>query len=329
MRAVFARAFGSIDSVEIADLPDPSPGPGEVLIQVTAAGVNFPDLLVIQGLYQNKPPLPFIPGKEAAGTVLAVGEGVTTCKPGDRVLTMIEYGCWCQRLVAPQSCVFVIPDSMDLVDASAFALIHQTAYFALVVRGGLKAGEWVLVTGAAGGVGLACVQLAHALGAKVVAGVSTPEKAALAKAAGADAVIDLSVPNLKDAIRDQVRTATDGHGADIICEVVGGDVFDGAIRALAWSGRMVVLGFAGGRIPSVSANYVLVKNISVIGMHWSDYRDGHPHIMRAAQDHMFQLFEQGKLPAPRPTLYALEDVTQAMHQLKDRVVVGKVAIDLR
>jgi NADPH:quinone reductase len=326
MKAVMASVLGAIEDLSVVDLPDPAPGPGEVLVAVRAAGVNYPDLLVVQGRYQNRPPLPFIPGKEAAGIVLAVGPGVDGCREGDRVLAFVEYGAYCEKLVTPASSCFVIPHEMDIVEAAAFGLAYQTAYFALVERANLKAGETVLVTGAAGGVGLACVQLAHALGARVIAAVSSFEKAELARSAGADAVIDLSPGNLRDFIRDEVRALTDGKGADVVCEIVGGDVFDGAIRAVAWSGRLVVLGFAGGRIPSISANYVLVKNIAVMGMHWSDYRDWHPQTMRRAQDALFKLYQQGKLRTEISGRYPIDHVTQALAMLRDRQVRGKVVL---
>lgn len=328
MKAVLARAFGPIENLTVAEAPEPAAGPGEVLIEVAAAGVNFPDLLVIGGKYQIAQDPPFIPGKEASGIVLAIGDGVTTCRPGDRVLVMIECGTYCQRLVAPAANVFVLPEAMHLVAAGAFALTYQTAHFALVERAATRQGETVLVTGAAGGVGLACVALAKALGARVIAGVGSPEKGRVASAAGADHVIDLSGGNLRDSIREQVFAVTQGKGADVICEVVGADVFDGALRALAWSGRLVVLGFAGGRIPSIPANYILVKNITVTGLHWSDYREWHPERMRAAQADLFRLWEAGKLPIAIAGRYPMERVVEALSQLRDRKVLGKVVLTM-
>ncbi len=326
MKAVLASVLGAVDDLTLQELPDPQPGPGQVLMAVVAAGVNYPDLLVVEGRYQNRPPLPFIPGKEAAGIVLALGSGVDSCRVGDRVLAFVEYGAYCEKLLTPASSCFVLPDAMDIVEAAAFGLAYQTAYFALVERAAMKAGETVLVTGAAGGVGLACVQLARALGGRVIAAVSSPEKAALVKAAGASAVIDLSRGNLRDLIRDEVRALTDGKGADVVCEIVGGDVFDGAIRAVAWSGRLLVLGFAGGRIPSISANYVLVKNIAVMGMHWSDYRDGHPQTMRHAQEELFKLYLEGKLSTEVSGRYPLARAAEALGMLRDRRVMGKIVL---
>jgi NADPH2:quinone reductase len=326
MMAVIAHSFGSIESLVVGELPDPVAGPGQVVIDVAAAGVNYPDLLVVGGKYQILPQPPFTPGKEAAGVVLAVGAGVDTCRVGDRVMALVEHGAYCQRLLAPAANCFVLPESMGTTEAAAFGLTLQTAYFALVVRAGLMAGETVLVTGAAGGVGMACVQLARALGATVIAGVSSPEKAAVARASGAAHVIDLSGEGLHDRIRQEVRALTDGKGADVICEVVGGDVFDGCLRALAWSGRIVVLGFAGGRIPSIPANYVLLKNIAVTGLHWSDYREWHPARMRRGQEVLFDLYRKGLLTAKVTATYPAGQVVEAMRQLRDRLVKGKVVL---
>lgn len=326
MKAVLARSFGPIENLEVAELPDPAPGPGEVVVDVAAAGVNYPDLLVVGGKYQILPTPPFIPGKEAAGVVSAVGEGVDTCRVGDRVLALVEHGAYCERLRAPAANCFVLPEAMGTIEASVFALTYQTAWFALVTRAAMRPGDAVFVTGAGGGVGSACVALARALGGQVIAGVSTPEKAALARAAGAHHVIDLSQDNLRDRIREEVRAVTGGKGADVICEVVGGDVFDGAVRALAWSGRLVVLGFAGGRIPRLSMNYVLLKNIAVTGLHWSDYREWHPEMMREAQHRLFELHGQGLLRIDLTATFPMPRAAEALALLRDRKVTGKVAI---
>ncbi len=326
MKAVVAHAFGAIEALRLQDWPDPVPGPGEVVVDVMAAGVNFPDLLVTGGQYQILPTPPFIPGKEAAGIVSAVGEGVDTCDVGDRVLAMVESGAYCERLLAPQANCFVLPGKMGFLEAAGFALVFQTAHFALIDRANLQPGEVVLVTGAAGGVGLGCVQLAKALGARVLAGVSTADKGRVAQAAGADAVIDLSGPDPRNSIRDDVRALTDGKGADVVLEIVGGDVFDGAFRSLAWRGRLVVLGFAGGRIPNIPANRILLRNVSVTGLHWSDYREWHPQWMRRAQSELFALYEKGLLRTELAGSYPLHEAPRAMAELRDRRVKGKVVL---
>lgn len=326
MKAVVAHAFGAIEELRLEEWPDPAPGPGEVVVDVVAAGVNFPDLLVTGGLYQILPTPPFIPGKEAAGIVSALGDGVRSCAVGDRVSLLVEHGAWCERVRAPQANCFVLPSRMGFEEAAGFSLVFQTAHFALVDRASLRPGESVFVTGAAGGLGLACVQLAKALGARVIAGVSTEEKGRVARAAGADEVVDLSGPALKDSIRDDVRAATGGKGADVVLEIVGGDVFDGSIRALAWRGRLVVLGFAGGRIPRVSANYILLKNIAITGLHWSDYREAHPEWMRRVQAELFALYDQGRLRTELAGSYPLEAAPRALAELRDRRVKGKVVL---
>jgi len=326
MKAVVAHAFGAVEALRLQDWPDPVPRAGEVVVDVMAAGVNFPDLLVTGGRYQILPTPPFIPGKEAAGIVSAVGEGVHTCAVGDRVLVLVESGAYCERLLAPQANCFVLPRGMNFLEAAGFALAFQTAYFALVERANVQPGEVVFVTGAAGGVGLGCVQLAKALGARVLAGVSTAEKGAVARAAGADAIVDLSGADLRNSIRDDVHALTVRKGADVVLEVVGGDVFDGAFRSLAWRGRLVVLGFAGGRIPNIPANRILLRNVAVTGLHWSDYREWHPEWMRQAQVELFALYERGLLRTELAGAYPLDEAPRAMAELRDRRARGKVVL---
>ena len=328
MRAVVVREFGPIENLRVEEFPAPVPAADEVAIDVRAAGVNFPDLLVIAGKYQILPRRPFVPGKEVAGTVAAVGARVTTLKPGDRVMAWIEYGAFAERAVAHQDKCYRIPASMSFEQAAAFTLVYQTAHFALVERGRYRPGETVLVTGAAGGVGLAAVQIAKALGATVLAAVSSPEKAALARANGADQVIDTAAPNLRESLREAVRAATGGRGADVVLDSVGGDVFDACLRALAWSGRLVVIGFAGGRIPEVKANYLLVKNIAVVGLQISDYRDGHPQWMRRVQDELFALFDAGKLAPQITARFPLARVADALALIRDRKAQGRVVLEI-
>lgn len=327
MRAVLMRAFGSPETAEIAELPDPEPGPGELVVAMHAAGVNFPDLLVVEGRYQHKPPLPFTPGKELAGEVIDIGEDVISFVPGDRVMVQVEYGAFAERVVArPEQCL-ELPDDMPFHDAAVMGLVYQTAWFALHDRGRFQPGETVLVNGATGGVGLAAVQLVKALGGTALAGVTTPAKAEAAVAAGADHVIDLSVANLRDALREQVQAATGGKGVDVCIDMLGGDPFDAALRALAWCGRMVVVGFAAGRIPEIKANYLLVKNISVAGLQWSDYRDRTPRRMAEAQSEIFRLYREGRL---RPHIMArlkLDQAAEALALFRDRRIVGKVVLE--
>ena len=328
MRAVVVREFGPPESIRVEKFPAPTPGRGEVLIDVHAAGVNFPDMLVMGGSYQILPRRPFVPGKECAGIVRAIGADVKSCKPGDRILMWMEYGAFAEQAVAVQDNCFVLP-SMSFEEAACFGLVYQTAYFALVARAALRPGEIVLVTGASGGVGLAVVQLAKALGATVLAAVSTTEKAEIAKTNGADHTIDVSVPNLRDDLRSQVRKATGGRLADVIVDQVGGDLFDASLRALAWSGRMVVVGFAGGRIPEVKANYLLLKNIAVIGLQISDYRDDHPQAMRRAMAELFDFYAQGKLKPWVSASYPLDEFAKAFAAIHSRKAVGKLVLKVR
>jgi NADPH2:quinone reductase len=330
MRAIVVREFGPFENLKVEDISPPAPPKaGKVLLDVHAAGVNFPDLLVIAGKYQILPPRPFVPGKEAAGIVAAVGAGVTTCKPGDRVMAWVEHGAFAGQALAPERSCYLIPDGMSFEQAAAFTLTFQTAHFALVARAQFKSGETVLVTGASGGVGLAAVQLAKALGANVLAAVSSAEKGAVAKANGADHIVDTSAANLRDALREQVRAVTGGRGADIVLEQVGGDVFDASLRALAWQGRLVVIGFAGGRIPEVKANYLLVRNIAVLGLQISDYRDAHPEWMRRVQSELLALVAGGKLKPHVMAAYPLEQFAQALGLIRDRKVQGKAVVTLR
>jgi NADPH2:quinone reductase len=326
MRAAVVKEFGPILSHRLDSLPDPAPGPGEVLVAIKAAAVNYVDSLVVTGKYQFLPARPFAPGKLPAGVVSALGAGVQNLKVGDRVLTLAEQGGYAERIAVDARACFKLPPSMSFVDAAAMALVYDTAWFALRERARLRAGESVLVLGATGGVGLAAIGLAKALGAKVLAGVSNPAKAPLASSAGADAIVDLSQDNLRDALREQVFAHNDGNGVDIVLDPVGGDAFEAALRALAWRGRLVVIGFAGGRIPSVTTNYLLVKNIEVSGLQVSDYRKRTPELMAQCMNEIFALFEAGKLkPAPTVTR-PLEDFAQALRDVVDRRVAGRVVL---
>jgi len=329
VKAVVVREFGPPEQATLSDFASPQLSDGHVLVDVQAAGINFPDLLVIAGKYQILPQRPFVAGKECAGVVRAVGKGVTTCAPGDRVLVEVEHGAFAQEVVAPQEHCFVLPAEMSFDQAAGFGLVYLTSHFALVERARMKAGEVVLVTGATGGIGLAAVHIAKALGATVVAAVSTPEKAAIARANGADHVIDTSVPNLRESMREQLRAATGKRMADVVVESVGGDVFDAALRCLAWCGRLVVVGFAGGRIPEVKANYLLVKNIAVMGLQISDYRDRTPESMRKVMNELFDLVRQGRIVPVVSAALPAARVGEACALLSGRKAVGKVVVRMQ
>lgn len=329
MRALVVHQHGSIDAVRLEEYPEPRPGPGEVLIDVHAASVNFPDLLVIGGTYQRLPATPFVPGKDLAGTVAAAGANVNRVRPGERVMAQIEHGAFAERAVAAQAICHPIPPTMSFAEAAAMGLVYLTAHFALVERARLAAGEVVLVTGAAGGVGLAAAQIAKALGATVIAAVGSDEKAALARANGADHVVYTNLPDLRESLRAQVFAAVGKRGADVIIDSVGGDVFDACLRVIAWCGRLVVVGFAGGRVPEIRAGYVLVKNISIIGLQSSDYRDREPAKVQRVQRELFELYVQGKLKPHVMARYPLAGFREALATVQDRRVLGKVVLELR
>lgn len=314
--------FGSPEEMTLATVEEPKPGPGEVSISVRAIGVNFPDLLVIGGRYQILPKPPFSPGKEVAGIVEAVGEDVPNCEPGERVMAQMEHGAYGEKVVAKAAHAAVIPPEMGFEEAAAFGLAYLTAYFGLVRRARLEPGEAVLVTGAAGGVGLAGVQLARALGAQVIAVGSTDEKRALALEFGADHAIEPDPGTLKE----RVRELTGGRGADVILEQVGGDLFDACLRAIAWEGRLVIVGFAGGRIPTIKAGHVLVKNITVIGLQSSDYREKEPEALRAAYDALLGLYSKGLIKAHVSAAYPLADAAGALEEIRSGRAKGKVVL---
>ena len=329
MQALVVQEHGPIESLTLMERPDPVPGPGEVLVDVHAASINFPDLLVINGTYQFLPPQPFSPGKDFAGMVSAIGPGVTQRRPGDRVSAQIEYGAYAQKCVVREKNCHVIPDSMSYADAAAMGLVYLTAHFALVERARYRDGEVVMITGAAGGVGLAAVQVAKALGATVIATVSTDEKAALARANGADHIVRTDVTDLRESLREQVSQAIGKRGVDIVVDSVGGDVFDASLRTMAWSGRVVVVGFASGRIPEIKAGYLLVKNISLIGLQWSSYRERAPDHVRTVQQELFRWYEQGKVRPHVMATYPLGRYLDALRAVRERAVQGKVVIALR
>ena len=324
MRAIVAKAVGPPEELAIEKMPDPAPGPGEVLVDMRAAAVNFPDLLVIEGKYQIIPPHPFVPGKEGAGVVAATGEGVDGLKPGDRVMVQAEWGTYAEKLALAADHCFPIPDGMGFDEAAAIGIAYQTAHFALVARARVRAGERVLVTAATGSVGIAAVQLAKAFGCTVLAGLTTMSKADVARANGADHIVDLGGDHPRDSIRDQVRKAC--GAVDVVVESVGGAVFDGAIRALDFDGRAVVVGFAGGEIPSFRANYALLKVIAVTGVNWAAYRDRDPGWVGRVQDELFDLYREGRIAIPVQASFPMTDYIRAFDVIRGRQVRGKVVL---
>jgi NADPH:quinone reductase len=328
MRAILVDEFGAPERLRVGNTTVPIAGPGQVLVEVQAAPVNYVDLLVVGGTYQFLPERPFIPGKGPGGIVRSCGPGVTTLRAGDRILAMAEHGGYAEMVAVAADQCYRLPAEMSFGEAASLSLVYDTAWLALRERGRLRPGETVLVLGASGGVGRAAVQLAHAMGARVLAGIGRPEKGKAARDAGADAVIELSQPQLRDSLREQVNATTDGRGADVIIDPLGGEVFDAAIRALAWRGRLVVVGFAAGTIPTLRTNYLLLKNIEISGLQISDYRKRQPELLADAFGEIFALFEQGKIrPAP-VTEFALERAGEALALLRDRRLDGRAVLRL-
>ncbi len=327
MKAVIVKEFAPIENAVYEDIEAQSPDTGEVIVDIHAVDANFPDILVMEGLYQVKPPLPFSPGKGCAGVVSAIGAGVDNVNVGDRVLLHVEYGAYTEQLKTAASNCFPIPDDMPFDVAAALGMVYQTSHFALVDRAGFKAGDTVLVLGASGGIGMAAVQLAKAMGAKkVIGGARGAEKMKIAKEMGCDDVIDMSMDNLRDGLRQHVNELTDNNGVDIVIDPVGGDVLNAALRAMAWRGRLVVVGFAAGDIPVIKANYLLVKNISVSGIQWSDYRDKTPDWMRRVQNEIFDYWVAGKLNPLISKTLPLSQFGDALQALKKGGAYGKIIL---
>lgn len=326
MRGVVINEFGPLETHKIEEVADPKPGPEEVLVEVHAIGVNFPDTLMMQGLYQSKPERPFVPGRDAAGIVAAIGDKVTRVKAGDRVSCLVPIGAYAELLVAPESRCFPLPDEIDFITGAGMTTVYQTAYVALMVRGQYQPGETVLVLGASGGVGLAAVEIAKAKGATVIAGDISEEKLALAKAHGADYTIDLAADDLRENLRQQVFAATDGRGVDIALDPVGGDVFDAAIRTLAFSGRIVVIGFAAGRIPVAKAGYFNVKNLTMAGMSLDLHFKFMPEIMEKVVADLFDMCVKGQLQPEITATYPLENFQKAISMFGERKSMGKMVL---
>lgn len=322
MKAVRCTAWGPPSSLILDDLPDLVPGPGEIVVDVKAAGVNFPDVLTVQGKYQVRPPLPFTPGNEFAGVVRAVGADISDFAPGQRVIGFTRTGAFAEQAVAPASAFLPMPPGMDFDVAAAITLTYGTSYHAVVDRGALQAGETMLVLGAAGGVGLAAIEIGKALGARVIAAASSAEKLAVCKAHGADVLIDYE----KEDLREAIRAATDGHGPDVIYDPVGGKYSEPALRSIAWRGRHLVVGFAAGEIPRLPWNLMLLKGASVVGVFWGDFTRKERAAHLAAMQRITDWIEEGKLQPLVWARYRLADTAQALDDMAARKVIGKVII---
>ena len=322
MKAVLCKTLGPARNLVLEEVASPLPKKNEILLDVQAAGVNFPDTLIIEGKYQFQPPLPFSPGGEAAGVVAAVGEKAGAFKVGDRVMALTGWGAFAEQVAVPFYNVLPIPASMDFTTAAAFGMTYGTSMHALRQRGQLQAGETLLVLGASGGVGLAAVEIGKAMGARVIAAASSAEKLAVAKAAGADELIDYSQANL----REEIKRLTGGQGVDVIYDPVGGELFEQAVRGLAWNGRLLVVGFASGSIPQLAANLVLLKGAAVLGVFWGAFAQRQPEDNAANFHQLFAWHAEGKLKPLVSQTYPLEQAGAAIEKLGQRQAVGKLVV---
>ncbi len=311
-----------IDALTWKELPTPQPKAGEVLIEIKAASLNFPDILIVQNKYQMKPPLPFVPGSEYAGIVQAVGEGVKHLQVGQAVTCLSGTGGFGTHTVAPAALCMPLPPGFPMVDAAAFIMIYATSHHALVDRAQLKAGETVLVLGAAGGVGTAAIQIAKAMGARVIAAASTQEKCALCTSIGADATINYSTENLREA----VKALTNGKGPDVIYDPVGGDFAEPAFRSIAWRGRYLVVGFASGPIPALPFNLALLKGASIVGVFWGDFAKREPQANGAMMMELAQWYGQGKIKPVIDSTMPMVDLKAAYAHMGSRGVKGKLVM---
>ncbi|TGD76045.1 NADPH:quinone oxidoreductase family protein [Mangrovimicrobium sediminis] len=325
MKAIVCRAHGPAETLELAqDWPEPECGPGEVLLEVKAAGLNFPDLLMIQGKYQTQPDLPFVPGAECAGVVLAVGEGVTRFRPGDKVISAGTHQAFAARRAVPEADVYPMPEGLNFVQAAGVSLTYFTSYHALKQRANLQPGETLLVLGAAGGVGATAVEIGKLMGAHVIAAASSEEKLALCRQLGADEVINYSEVDLKSTL----KTMTGGRGVDVVYDPVGGDFTEAALRNMAWNGRYLVIGFASGPIPKIPLNLALLKGCAIVGVFYGRFTGEEPECNQRNVEELWALFAQGKLKPVVTDVFPLEHYADAFNCLAERRARGKVILDL-
>ncbi|MEK9754585.1 MAG: NADPH:quinone oxidoreductase family protein [Rhodospirillaceae bacterium] len=324
MRAFLCHDWGEAETMQAEDAPAPEMAEGGVRIAVKAAGVNFADTLMVKGDYQVRPPFPFSPGLEVAGEVIECAPGVSAFKPGDRVMAMVHYGGYATEVVAPAKDVVRIPDSMDFTIAAGFPIVYGTSHIGLVHKLNLQPGETLLVHGAAGGVGLTAVEIGKLLGATVIATAGGADKLAVAEQYGADHLIDYQ----SEDIRERVKQMTDGRGADAVYDPVGGSAFDASLRATAQLGRILIVGFASGKVPQAPANILLVKNITLIGYYWGAHRKLQPDLVQSSFATLMDWYEQGKLKPHVSHTFDLADAAKAMAMLKSRKSTGKVVLTM-
>ncbi len=315
-----------VDALQWKELPTPEPGAGQVRIRIEAASLNFPDLLIVQNKYQMKPPLPFVPGSEYAGVIEAIGEGVKHLKPGQRVACLSGTGGFGTHTLAPAALCMPLPEGFPAVDAAAFIMIYATSHHALIDRAQLKAGETVLILGAAGGVGTAAIQIAKAAGARVIAAASSDDKCALCTQLGADATINYSTHTPQAGLRDEIKRLTDGKGPDVIYDPVGGDFAEPAFRSIAWRGRYLVVGFASGPIPSLPLNLTLLKGASIVGVFWGDFARREPQANAAMMQTLAQMYAKGQIKPLVDQTLPMRELPRAYAIMGSRSVKGKLVL---
>lgn len=324
MKALLCTRFGPPDDLEVRELPSPTAGPGEIVVSVKAAGVNFPDVLIIENKYQFKPPLPFSPGSELAGVVKEVGEAVTGVSVGDRVMAFTTFGAFAEEVAIEASRVVPVPPRMDLVTAAALLLTYGTMDHGLRDRGAVSAGETVLVLGASGGIGIAAIEIAKALGARVIACASSGEKLAACTEHGADAVINYTSEDL----RERLTQLTDGRGPDVICDPVGGPYTEPALRSIAWRGRLLVIGFAAGEIPRIALNLALLKGCSIVGVFWGEFTRREPAAFADSTAQLSAWYRAGRITPHVSATFSLDRAADALRLVAARKVVGKIVITM-
>lgn len=324
MKALVCKELGLADKLElIDDWPAPEVGEHDVLIQVKAAGLNFPDVLIIQGKYQIQPELPFIPGGECSGVVTAVGDKVTRFKVGDKVISMGASGAFCEQIAVHEMGAFPMPEGLSFEQAAGISITYFTSYYALKQRANIQPGETLLVLGAAGGVGTTAIELGKLMGARVIAAASSDEKLALCKQLGADELINYSTTDLKDAIKE----LTDGKGVDVVYDPVGGDYAEPAIRGMAWNGRYLVIGFASGPIPKIPLNLALLKGCAIVGVFWGRFSGEEPQLNLQNIEELWELFAAGKIAPVVTDSFPVADYEQAFNCLIERRARGKVIMN--
>ncbi|AKO53241.1 NADPH:quinone oxidoreductase [Marinobacter psychrophilus] len=322
VKAILCKEYGPADKLVIEDVPSPTAKGRGVKVRVKAAGLNFPDTLIIEGKYQLKPALPFSPGGEMSGEVIAVGEKVTRFKVGDRVAGLTGYGAFAEEVIVPEHNLLLLPEDMSDEKAAAFMMVYGTSYYALKQRANIQAGESLLVLGASGGVGRATVELGKAMGARVIAAASSAQKLTVAEAAGADELINYAEEPLKDAI----KRLTNSKGVDVIYDPVGGDYTEQALRAMAWNGRHLIIGFAAGDIPKIPANLTLLKGCSVVGVFWGSFTQREPEASAQNMIELMTLYTEGKIDPKISEVFEFEDYAKALGALTERRAIGKVVL---